>query len=136
MTNMSDAAALLGRLLLAVIFVLSGFEKLAGFGGTVGFMAHEGLPLPLLAAIVATFVECVGGVLLVVGWQTRLVGLVMAVWCIATALVAHSNLADQNMMIHFLKNIAMAGGFLQLFAFGAGSFSLDSRLATAVPRRA
>jgi putative oxidoreductase len=127
MTSMNDAAAFLGRLLLSVIFLVSGFPKLAGFGGTVAYMASEGLPLPFVAALVAVVIECGGGILLIVGWQTRLVGLVMALWCIATAAVAHSNFADQNMMIHFLKNVAMAGGFLQLVAFGAGAWSLDAR---------
>jgi putative oxidoreductase len=136
MTRMNDAAALAGRLLLSVIFLLSGFEKLAGFGGTVGDMAQEGLPLPFLAALIAVVVECVGGILLVVGWQTRLTGLVLAVWCIATGVVAHSNFADQNMMLHFLKNLAMAGGFLQLTAFGAGAWSLDARLRTPAAQRA
>lgn len=127
MTTSKDAAALLGRLLLAVIFIVSGFGKLAGFGPTVGYMASQGLPLPTLAAIIAIVVECGGGILLIVGYQTRLVGIVMAAWCIATALVAHADFANQNQMIHFMKNLAIAGGFLQLFAFGAGGWSIDAR---------
>jgi putative oxidoreductase len=130
---MNDAAAALGRVLLSVIFLLSGFQKLAGFSGTVAFMGSEGLPVPELAAIVAILVECVGGILLVVGYQIRLVGLVMAFWCIATALVAHTQFSDQDQMIHFLKNVAMTGGFLQLFAFGAGGWSLDARMRTHTP---
>jgi putative oxidoreductase len=136
MTSMNDAAAAFGRLLLSVIFLLSGFQKLGDFSGTVGYMGMLGLPLPTLAALVAIIVECGGGILLVVGWQTRLVGLVIAVWCIATALVAHSNFADQGQMIHFLKNLAIAGGSLQLFAFGAGAWSLDARRGAAVAQRA
>jgi putative oxidoreductase len=132
-TNMNDAAAAIGRVLLSVIFLLSGFQKLAGFAGTAAYMGSMGLPIPELAAIVAIVVECVGGILLVVGYQIRLVGLVLAFWCVATALVAHTQLADQNQMIHFLKNIAMAGGFLQLFAFGAGAWSLDARWRTNEP---
>jgi putative oxidoreductase len=133
--SMNDAAAALGRVLLSVIFLLSGFQKLAGFSGTVAFMGSEGLPVPALAAIVAILIECVGGILLVVGYQIRLVGLVMAAWCIATALVAHTQFADQDQMIHFLKNVAMTGGFLQLFAFGAGGWSLDARRRmSALPR--
>ena len=127
MSPTSDAAAFLGRLLLSVIFVLSGFQKLAEFSGTVAFMGSEGLPLPLIAGIVAVLVECVGGILLIVGYQTRLTGIVLALWCIATAIVAHRNFGDQDQMIHFLKNVAMAGGFLQLAAFGAGGWSLDAR---------
>jgi len=125
--TVNDAAAAFGRVLLSVIFLLSGFQKLAGFGGTVGYMGSMGLPLPEIAAIVAILVECLGGILLVVGYQIRLIGLVLALWCIATGLVAHTQFADQNQMIHFLKNVAMAGGFLQLFAFGAGAWSLDAR---------
>ena len=136
MSPMNDAAAFLGRLLLCVIFVVSGFQKLAEFSGTVAFMGSEGLPLPLLAAIVAVLVECLGGVALIVGYQTRLTGIVLAVWCIATALVAHRNFGDQDQMIHFMKNIAMAGGFLQLVAFGAGAWSLDARRSTIALRRA
>jgi putative oxidoreductase len=136
MSQMNDAAAFLGRLLLSVIFVLSGFQKLAGFSGTVAFMGSEGLAFPLLAAIVAVLVECVGGILLIVGYHTRLTGIVLALWCIATALVAHRNFADPDQMVHFLKNVAMAGGFLQLAAFGAGAWSLDARRRTAALHRA
>jgi putative oxidoreductase len=136
MSPMNDAAAFLGRLLLSVIFVLSGFQKLAEFNGTVALMGSEGLPLPLIAAIVAVLVECVGGILLIVGYQTRLTGIVLAIWCIATALVAHRNFGDQNQMSHFLKNVAMAGGFLQLVAFGAGAWSIDARRSAVALRRA
>src|SRR6516165_5384385 len=84
MSPTNDAAAFLGRLLLSVIFVLSGFQKLAEFSGTVAFMGLEGLPLPLIAAIVAVLVECVGSILLIVGYQTRLTGIVLAAWCTRT----------------------------------------------------
>jgi putative oxidoreductase len=93
-------------------------------------MGSEGLPLPPVAAIVAVLVECVGGILLIVGYQTRLTGIVLAAWCIVTALVAHRNFGDQDQMIHFLKNVAMAGGFFQLAAFGAGRWSIDARRST------
>ena len=124
MNALNDGAALLGRLLLAVIFILSGFQKLVDFNGTVAFMA---LPVPVLATIVAVIVECVGGILLIIGYQTRPTGMVMAVWCIATALVAHRDFGNPDQMIHFLKNVAMAGGFLQLVAFGAGAWGIDGR---------
>jgi putative oxidoreductase len=127
MNGLNDGAALLGRLLLAVIFILSGVQKLMDFGGTVAFMGAEGLPVPMLAAIVAVIVECVGGILLIIGYQTRPTGLVLAVWCIATALVAHRDFGNADQMIHFLKNFAMAGGFLQLVAFGAGAWGIDGR---------
>jgi len=128
MTNANNAAAALGRLLLSVIFLVSGFKKLTTFGGTAAYMASQGLPMPEIAALVAVVVECAGGVLVLVGYQTRLVGLVMAAWCIATALVAHAHFGDGNQTIHFMKNVAICGGFLQLFAFGAGAWSLDARM--------
>jgi putative oxidoreductase len=132
MTPENDGVALLGRLLLSVIFVLGGFGKLADFGGTIAMMGQEGLPLPVAAAIVAITVECVGGILMIVGWRTRATAAVLAAWCIATALVAHRDFANPDQMIHFLKNVAMAGGFLQVVAFGAGAWSLDARRRPAV----
>ena len=119
---------LLGRVLIAAIYLLSGFGKLTAPAATAGYIASAGLPLPLLGAIIAIGVELGGGVLLVLGYQTRLVALVMAIFTVATAVFFHNNFADQNMMIHFLKNIAMTGGLLQVVAFGAGSLSLDALL--------
>lgn len=129
MTNVSDLAAAGGRLLMSIIFLLSGFGKLAGFSGTVGLMAGYGLPLPEGAAIVAIVVECIGGLLVLVGYQTRAAGLVLAAWSVATALVGHIRFSDPEQEINFLKNLAMCGGFLQLVAFGAGGWSLDARAA-------
>jgi putative oxidoreductase len=119
MTPLLDGVALVGRLLLALLFLLSGFQKLAGFGATV--IGQEGLLFLLGASIVAIVVECVGGVALVLGYQTRLTGAVLAVWA------AHADFSNTDQVIQFLKNVAMAGGFLQLVAFGAGNWSLDSR---------
>jgi putative oxidoreductase len=116
-----------GRVLIAVLFLLSGLSKLAAPAMTVGYIASVGLPAPLLGYLIAIAVEIGGGLLLVLGLQTKLVALVMAGFAIATALAFHSNLADQNTMIHFMKNIAIAGGLLQVVAFGAGAFSLDGR---------
>jgi putative oxidoreductase len=122
-----NAAAAAGRILMSIIFLLSGFQKLSGFSGTAAYMASQGLPAPDLAALIAIVVECIGGLLILIGYRTRVVGLVLAVWCIATALIAHTNFADPNQMVHFLKNLAMAGGFLQLAAFGGGAWSIDFR---------
>jgi putative oxidoreductase len=116
-----------GRVLIAVLFLLSGLSKLAAPAMTMGYIASVGLPAPLLGYLIAIAVEIGGGLLLVLGLQTKLVALVMAGFAIATALAFHSNLADQNTMIHFMKNIAIAGGLLQVVAFGAGAFSLDGR---------
>jgi putative oxidoreductase len=127
MQNQSTSLAATGRVLLAVLFLLSGLGKIAAPAMTQGYIASMGLPAPLLGYVVAIVVEVVGGLLLVVGYQTRIVSLILAAFTVVAAVVFHHNFADQNEMIHFLKNIAVAGGLLQVAAFGAGSFSLDAR---------
>ena len=117
----------LGRVLLAVIFVLSGFNKLADIAGTAGYFGSMGLPVPTVTAVVVGLIELLGGLAIVVGFQTRIVSWVLAVFTIATALVAHTGWADQNQMIHFLKNVAITGGFLVLASSGPGAYSIDAR---------
>ena len=116
-----------GRVLLAVLFLLSGFGKIAAPAMTQGYIASVGLPAPLLGYLIAILVEVGGGLLLVAGYQTRIVALILAAFTVVAAVVFHHNFADQNQMIHFLKNIAVTGGLLQVAAFGAGSLSLDAR---------
>jgi putative oxidoreductase len=119
---------LIGRVLIGLPFAMSGLGKLAAFGPTTGMIAAVGLPLPPLAFIVAVALELGGGILLIAGYQVRPVALALAVFSVATGVAFHSNFADQNQMIHFLKNVMMAGGLLQIAAFGAGALSLDNRL--------
>jgi putative oxidoreductase len=121
-------ASLVGRLLIGLPFAMSGFGKLAAYGATTAYIAAAGLPVPPLAYAIAVLVELGGGLLLVAGYQARSVALVLAVFSVATAVAFHNNFADQNQMIHFLKNVMMAGGLLQIVAFGAGAISLDARL--------
>jgi len=123
----TSSTAALGRLLIAVIFLMSGLGKIAAPAMTQGYIASAGLPAPMLAYLIAVVIEVGGGVLLLLGLQTRLAAVVMAVFSVATALSFHHDFADQNQMIHFLKNVAMAGGLLQVVAFGAGALSLDGR---------
>jgi putative oxidoreductase len=120
-----QALALLGRILMSAIFLWSGYGKLMAPAATMAFFAHDHLPLVGAAYALAVVVELGGGALVLVGWKTRLVAPVMAAWCIATALVAHLHPGDMMQMINFMKNVCMAGGFLQLTAFGAGRFSVD-----------
>jgi putative oxidoreductase len=117
-----------GRLLIGVPFAMSGLSKLAAYGKTTAFIAAAGLPVPPLAYAVAVALELGGGLLLVAGYQARLVAAALAVFSIATAAAFHNNFADQNQMVHFLKDVMIAGGLLQIAAFGAGAFSLDNRL--------
>ncbi|WP_342722263.1 DoxX family protein [Bradyrhizobium sp. B097] len=123
-----------GRLLIGLPFAMSGLSKLGAYAATTGLISAVGLPFPPLAFAVAVVVELGGGLLLIAGYQARAVGLALAVFSIATAVAFHSNFADQNQMIHFLKNVMMAGGLLQIAAFGAGALSLDNRASHAVPQ--
>ena len=116
-----------GRLMIGLPFAMSGLGKLAAYGATTGMISAAGLPFPPLAFAVAVIVELGGGLLLVAGYHTRYVAAALAVFSLAAAVSFHSNFADQNQMIHFLKNVMMAGGLLQIVAFGAGAFSLDNR---------
>lgn len=111
---------LAGRILIAAIFLLSGAAKLADPAGTIAYIQSAGLPLPQLGFAVAAAVELIGGALLVIGYRVRLVAAVLALFSIAAAFGFHFHLADQNQFIHFFKNWAMAGGLLQVVAFGTG----------------
>jgi putative oxidoreductase len=117
----------IGRLLIGLPFAMSGLSKLAAYGPTTAMIAAAGLPLPPLAFAVAVAVELGAGLLLIVGYRVRLAALVLAVFSLATAVSFHSNFADQDQMIHFLKNVMITGGLLQIAAFGAGALSIDNR---------
>jgi putative oxidoreductase len=117
----------IGRLLIAALFLLSGLGKIFAPAGTQAYIAAAGLPLPVIAYAIALIAEVGGGLLLLLGYRSRLVALGLAVFTLATALGFHHNLADQNQMIHFMKNLAITGGLLQIVGFGAGGFSLDAR---------
>lgn len=129
LTQLSDTVAVVGRLLLAAIFLLSGFSKLTNPAGTIGYIASADLPLPEVAYAGAVFVEVVLASALVVGYRTRLVAAAIAGFTLVTAFAFHFNLGDQNQFIHFFKNITITGGLLQVIALGGGKFSLDSRRA-------
>jgi putative oxidoreductase len=118
----------IGRLLLATIFIFSALGKLAAPAATIGYIASSGLPFAPLAYAAAIAVELGGGLLLVLGYRTRIVGALMAAFSIVTALAFHHAFGDQNQLLHFLKNIAIAGGMLQVTAFGAGAWSIDARI--------
>lgn len=118
---------LLSRVLMAAIFIHGGFGKATNPSGTMAMFTHYNLPMPGVAYAVTLLVELGAGIAFLLGWKGRAAALVLAVWCVATALVAHSHFADPNQLIHFYKNICMAGGFLQVFVYGTGAFSLERR---------
>jgi len=128
------AVPLVGRVLLALIFLVSGFGKLAAPAATQGYIGAVGLPAPLLAYVAAVVVEIGGGLLLLAGYRTRVAAAALAVFSIVAGLLFHHALGDQNQFIHLLKNLAIAGGLLQVAAFGAGPWSLDNRRETSGTR--
>jgi putative oxidoreductase len=128
----SSLASLAGRLLMATKFVISGCAKLLGYEDTASLMETHGLPSQLLPVVIVT--ELGGGLALVLGWKVRWVALALAGYCILSALAFHFDLSNQDQAFNFLKNVAMAGGFLQLYAFGSGRFALDHLAKSAVYR--
>ena len=126
---------LLGRILLGLPFLMSGLGKLAAYGATVGYIASVGLPAPPLAFITSVVIEVGGSLLLLLGFRARIASVVLGVFSIATAVFFHHNFADQNQMIHFLKDVMITGGLLQIAYFGAGAFSLDNRIENAGTRK-
>jgi len=120
---------LAGRLLIGLPFLFFGLAKAATFAKTVALVEMVGIPLPLLGAIGAITLEIGGGLLLVAGLKVRPVAVLLAIFTMVTAYYFHSNLADENTMVHFFKNVMMTGGLLQVVAFGAGALSLDAYFA-------
>lgn len=119
--------ATVGRIVIAAIFIVSGLGKIAAPEATQGYIASVGLPFPLLGYLIALLAEVGGGVLLLVGYRTRLIAALLAVFTVATAVFFHHNFADQNTVLHFLKNLMIASGLLQISALGATSLSFDTR---------
>ncbi|WP_175734403.1 DoxX family protein [Burkholderia ambifaria] len=127
-----DELLLAGRVLMMILFVLFGWQKLNGFSGTVAYMASTGAPSPELSAVIAVAVELVGGALIAIGFYTRPLALVFAVYTLATALIGHRYWALQGMdqylaMINFYKNISIIGGLLLLAVSGPGRYSFDRK---------
>jgi putative oxidoreductase len=127
-----DELILLGRILLMILFVLYGWSKVTGFSGTVGYMAAEGAPFPPLSAVVAILMELVVGLSVTVGFYTRPLALLLAVYALATALIGHHfwTMVDGDRAaaaINFYKNISIMGGLLLLCVTGPGRYSIDGK---------
>lgn len=140
MTRAVDSGIILiARLALSVLFLWSGIMKVLGYGAFVGYLQAKGVPFVQIAAPIATAVEVIGGIFLVIGLLIRPLGFVMAIYTIATAILGHDfwNVADaavqHDMVIHFWKNVGMAGGFLLLMVTGAGGASVDAARAPKRP---
>ena len=125
-STVKNASELAGRCMLSVLFLLSGVGKISAYAATAAYMSSVGVPSVLLPVVIAT--EVLGAIAIIFGWQTRVTALLLAGYALLTALVFHTNFADQIEMIMFLKNVSIAGGLLLLVANGAGELSLDHRL--------
>lgn len=126
-TTLHHTSELLGRILISGLFLMSGIGKITAYTATAGYMQSVGLPGFLLPLVILA--EVGGAAAVIAGWKTRPVALLMAGFTLLTAFLFHADAADQNQVIHFMKNLAIAGGFLMLAANGAGRYSLDARAA-------
>ena len=129
--RMRDGILLAGRLLLALLYVVNGWQKLTNFSGTVDYMAGVGAPLPLLSAGIAVVVELILAAVCAAGFMTRPLALLLSAYTLATAFIGHrywtmTGAAQTDAFEHFLKNVSIAGGFLLLFAAGPGAWALDA----------
>lgn len=136
MSKIDGFAMLAGRILLAAIFIISGFGKIAGFEGTVGYMEAYGMPMAQVFLVGAIVFELGGGLMVALGWKARLGALALIVFTIPATLVFHQFWAIEDageamtQQIMFLKNLSMIGGLLILYVHGAGAMSLDNRART------
>jgi len=119
---LTAAGLAVGRLLLAGLFILEGWSKIRGYDAALAYMQRYGVPAVLLPAVIA--LELVGGIMIAVGWWTRLAALALAVFCVLAAVLFHANLADRNQLLHFEKDLAIAGGLLLLAVTGPGRWSI------------
>lgn len=132
LNSLHNPLSLVGRLLMALLFLPAGISKIAGFAGTVGYIASKGVPLPEVAAIIAIIVEVAGGIALILGFKTRWAALALAAFTLVATVMFHNYWAmpaAQQMMqqLMFMKNIAVVGGLLTLAAWGAGAWSVDGK---------
>ncbi len=125
---MDKALTTAARILMSLIFILAGWSKLTGYAGTQGYFESIGLPAPALVTPLVVLIELGGGLALLFGFKVRWVAAILALFSIGSALVAHTNFGDANQMNHFMKNLAMAGGFLLFVKYGAGAPSIDDMM--------
>jgi putative oxidoreductase len=134
--NSQGIPMLIARVLLALMFLLAGLSKFGGLEGTAGYIASKGLPMAQLLAVGTAALEVGAAVLLIIGWQARWAALALALFTLLASVLFHNFWAmpaEQQMMqqLMFMKNIAVVGGLLAVFAFGAGTLSIDQRRAAA-----
>ncbi len=124
---MTPFLTLIGRALAAFIFLMSGVSKIQHFSGTAQFMASKGMPATEFLLVLAILIEVLGGLAIIIGYQTKWAAWALFLFMIPATLIFHTNFSDPNQIIHFLKNISMMGGLLYIAASGAGPLSLDAK---------
>jgi putative oxidoreductase len=129
MNNISTFAAPTGRLFLAMMFLMAGLSKIGNYAGTQGYMDAMGVPGALLPLVIA--LEVLGGLAIILGWQTKIASLALAGFCVVSAVMFHNDFSNQAEMSSFMKNVTIAGGFLLLVAHGPGAYALDNRVKSA-----
>jgi len=122
---MAKYSELTARILLGHIFLLAGINKISAYEGTAAYMEAMGVPGMLLPAVI--FLEIAGGLMVILGYKTKIAGVALAVFTVVAAVIFHSALSDQMQMILFMKNMAIAGGLLLFVSYGAGALSLDKK---------
>jgi len=127
MENLKTYLVPIGRLLMSSLFVWAGVGKLMNPKGTAQYFASAHIPLPDISVWVVIVIELIGGLLILVGFQTRLVAAILAIFCLITGFGVHLPAGDYPNMVNFYKNLVMAGGFLYVVAYGAGAISVDGR---------
>jgi putative oxidoreductase len=123
----ATVAILGGRILISSLFILAGFAKLTAIGGTAAWFGSIGLPAPTLTAVVVGLVELLGGLAILIGYQTRIAAIVLALFTLGATAIAHLDFADAAQVLMLQKNLAITGGLLILAAIGSGALSLDAR---------
>ena len=122
---MNNILNLIGRILISSVFLISGFNKINQYDGTIEWMESFGVPGILL--IPAILLEIIGSIMIIIGYKTRVIATLFSIFCITLAIIFHNDFSDQMQLVSFLKNLALAGGFLFLVVSGPGKISLDKK---------
>lgn len=127
-SSLNSIAVLIGRVFISILFILAGWAKLTAISGTAGYFGSLGLPMPTVTAVLVGLIEFLGGLAILIGFQTRIAAVIVALFTIGAILVAHMDFSDGLNVMMAQKNLAIAGGLLALAAYGAGSYSVDAKL--------
>lgn len=121
----NNLSTLAGRALIAIVFIMAGYSKIGGYEGTQGYMESMGVPGMLLPVVIA--LELLGGIAVLVGYQTKIAAFLLGGFTFLAAIIFHSDFSQQMQMILFMKNLAISGAFLLLFVHGPGQWAVNSK---------